>query len=318
MKQYSRARAIAVGACVAAATVLAATTVSCSSDSSSDTSNFSGSSAVAPNDPGSDDVSGGPERIISLSPTHTEILFAIGAGDRVVAVDSMSNHPPEAADVVTALSGFEPNVESIVSYVPDLVVIGDDYTGLADQLNAVGIESWVNPAPMTIDDVLSQLVDLGERVGRSDDAAALAQEMRSEIDAIVAATSTPADPLTYYHELDDSYFSVTSNTFIGSVYALFGLRNIADAAEANSDYPQLSAEFIVSQDPALIFLADTKCCAVTAESVAARPGWASLAAVQGGRVIPLDDDIASRWGPRIVEFVRVISEAVDAVGRASN
>lgn len=259
-----------------------------------------------------------PERIVVLSPTHTEIIFALGGGDQVVAVDDQSNYPPEVQSLVTDLSGFEPNVESIVSYEPDLVVIGDDYNGLAAQLQSVGIESWVSPAPQSVEEVLVQIEDLGARIGRSDEASQLVETMRTQIDDIVAATGRSEVPLTYYHELDDSYFTVTSNTFIGSVYDLFGLRNIADAAEADSDYPQLSAEFILDRNPDLIFLADTKCCAMSPDVVAARPGWGVLKAVTMGHVVSLDDDVASRWGPRVVDFVRSIAEAISAVLVPSN
>lgn len=304
MKHVSFIRALFVSAFVATAVV------SCGSDSAQDTSSTAVESSAVDTSVGEVDDSGSPERIVSLSPTHTEILFAIGAGEQVVAVDAMSNHPAEASAVVTSLSGYEPNVESIVSYEPDLVVIGDDYNGLAEQLASVGIDSWATPAPLNLDEVLAQIEDLGERVGRLDEATELATSMRASIDEVVASTATLDAPLSYYHELDDTYFTATSNTFVGSVYSLFGLRNIADAAEDQSDYPQLSAEFIISQNPDLIFLADTKCCAVSAESVAARPGWETLAAVQNGHVIALDDDIASRWGPRIVDFVRFIAEAI--------
>jgi iron complex transport system substrate-binding protein len=304
MKHVSFIRALFVSAFVATAVV------SCGSSSTDDSVTSVVDATTVDNAAGDVDESGSPERIVSLSPTHTEILFAIGAGDQVVAVDAMSNHPEEAAAVLTSLSGFEPNVESIVSFEPDLVVIGDDYNGLAEQLASVGIDSWATPAPLNLDEVLAQIEDLGERVGRLDEAVELTGSMGSEIDEIVSSTPQLEVPLTYYHELDDTYFTVTSNTFVGSVYELFGLRNIADAAEDQSDYPQLSAEFILSQNPDLVFLADTKCCAVSAESVAARPGWETLAAVQNSHVIALDDDIASRWGPRIVDFIRFIAEAV--------
>jgi iron complex transport system substrate-binding protein len=310
MKLVSITRALFVSAFVATAVV------SCGSNSADDTSSSVVESTTADTAAGDGDVSGSPERIVSLSPTHTELLFAIGAGEQVVAVDAMSNHPPAAAAVVTSLSGYEPNVESIVSYEPDLVVIGDDYNGLAEQLASVGIESWAAPAPLNLDEVLAQIENLGEVVGKLDEATELANSMRTSIDEIVASTPTLDAPLFYYHELDDTYFTATSNTFVGSVYGLFGLRNIADAAEDQSDYPQLSAEFIISQNPDLIFLADTKCCAASAESVAARPGWETLAAVQDGHVIALDDDIASRWGPRVVDFVRFISEAVSQLMQA--
>jgi iron complex transport system substrate-binding protein len=105
---------------------------------------------------------------------------------------------------------------------------------------------------------------------------------------------------------------VTSDTFIGRIYGIFGLRNIADGAKgAGSGYPQLSAEHIIESDPDLIFLADTKCCGMTSAKVAARPGWGGLSAVTAGHVYELDDDVASRWGPRIVELVRTVARAVE-------
>ncbi len=251
-------------------------------------------------------------RIVSLSPTHTEILYAIGAGDEVVAVDSMSNFPTDAA--ITDLSSYEPNVEAIAEYEPDLVVIGDDFTGLADQLSQIGIESWVMSAPVSLDEVYTQIVDLGTAVGHVDGAVELADSMKAEIEGIVESTPPAPEGTSYFLELDDTLYSVTSNTFVGSLYEMFGLRNIADATEGDTDYPQLSAEFIVSQDPSLIFLADTKCCGASAESIAARPGWDVLSAVKAGNVVELDDDIASRWGPRLVDYVKAIAAALGSIG----
>ena len=253
---------------------------------------------------------GVPTRILSLSPTHTEMLFALDAADQIVAVDSLSNYPEEADAVRTDLSAYEPNVEAITAFEPDLVVIGDDFTGLADMLDAVGIDSWVSPAPSTLDDVYAQIADLGARIGRVDEAEMTIGLMRSAVETILGQAPGLDLGLTYYHELDDTYYSVTSNTFIGQLYAMFGLRNIADVTEGTSDYPQLSAEFIVSQDPDLIFLADTVCCGASADSVAARPGWGELSAVRAGLVFEMNDDLASRWGPRIVEYLWAISDAL--------
>lgn len=259
----------------------------------------------------STDPVNGPVRIVSLSPTHTEILFAIGAGDRLVAVDEFSNFPAEALELPNELSGFEPNVEAIAAYDPDLVVIGGDFTGLGDQLDAIGISWWDGPAAMTLDDTYTQIEQLGAVTGQVGDAAALVAQMRTDIDAIVADTAVPDEPLTFYHELDPTYFSADSTTFIGELYSLLGLQNIADRAEGDSGgFPQLNAEFIVSADPDLIFLADTKCCGETAATVAARDGWGAIAAVVDGNVIEMDDDIASRWGPRVVDYLAAVSAAV--------
>jgi len=250
-------------------------------------------------------------RIVALSPTHTEMLFALDAGDQIVAVDSLSNYPEEAEAVRTDLSAYEPNVEAISAYEPDLVVIADDFTGLTEQLDSIGIPVWEGLAPTSLDDVYAQIEDLGARIGRSDEAAMTVGLMQSAVETILGQAPGLDLGLTYYHELDDTYYSVTSNTFIGQLYSLFGLRNIADVSEGTSDYPQLSAEFIVSQDPDLVFLADTVCCGVTSESVGARPGWGELSAVKAGLVFEMNDDLASRWGPRIVEYLRAISEALE-------
>jgi iron complex transport system substrate-binding protein len=253
-----------------------------------------------------------PERIVSLSPTATEMLFAIGAGDQVVAVDDQSNFPTEAP--TTDLSGYEPNAESIASYEPDLVVYANDLGDVASALDRLGIAALLEPAAPNLRTVYAQIEQLGAVTGRADGAHALVSTMRSRISRIVASTPKPAEPLTYYHELDDTYYSVTSSTFIGRIYALLGLRNVADAVDADgSDYPQLSPEYIIEANPDLIFLADTRCCAQTAATVATRPGWDEIAAVRHGDVVELDDDIASRWGPRIVDLVRAVARAVGGV-----
>ena len=123
--------------------------------------------------------------------------------------------------------------------------------------------------------------------------------------------------LTYFYELDPTLYSVTSNTFIGSVMAQFGLVSIADGVQAGNDYPQLSAEVIVEKNPDIIFLADVKCCAQSAATVAAREGWSALGAVSNGSIVELDDDIASRWGPRLVDLMRQIAEAIQSLKSGS-
>lgn len=258
-----------------------------------------------------------PDRIVSLTASSTETLFAIGAGDQVVAVDSYSNYPEDAP--TTDLSAYEPNVEAISSYEPDLVVVDGTDETLIDGLGALGIEVFEAPAPTDLEGAYDQMVELGEVVGHADEAEELVEEMQAEIEGLVSDLPERDEPLTYYHELDSTLFSVTSDTFIGELYSLVGLENIADAADpdgANGGYPQLSTELLVDADPDLVFLADTKCCAQTAETFAARPGFGSLTAVTTGRVVLLDDDIASRWGPRIVDLLAEIAAAVEAVPAA--
>jgi iron complex transport system substrate-binding protein len=251
--------------------------------------------------------------IVSLSPTGTEMLFAIGAGSQVIAVDDQSNYPAAALEKPHDLSGFEPNVEAIAALKPDLVIMQDPT--IKDQLEALGITVWIGSAAVSFDDVYTQIEQLGAATGHVSEAAELVSTMQSDIAAAVAAAPHAAG-LKVYHELDNTLYSVTSNTFIGQVYAQFGMVNIADTAQPGNDYPQLNAEYIVQQNPDLVFLADTKCCGESPESAAARPGWDAVAAVQNGGVIGLDDDIASRWGPRLVDFITAVSDAVAKVPAA--
>ena len=262
-----------------------------------------------------DDGQSADRRIVSLSPTATEMLFAIGAGDQVVAVDQFSYYPEEAP--VTDLDGWNPNVEAIASYAPDLVVMQTN-ADLIASLGAIGIEVWSHDAPVVFDDVYAQIERLGAVTGQADEAAALVTDMRADIAELVAA-APDATGVSYYHELDNTLYTVTSSTFIGQVYGLFGLANVADPADADGSawgYPQLSDEYLVDADPDVIFLADTLCCAQSAETVAARPGWDQLTAVQTGRVVELSDDIASRWGPRLVDFIAAISDVLVSIGAA--
>lgn len=258
-----------------------------------------------------------PTAIISLSPTATEMLFAVGAGEQVIAVDDFSNFPPETADRRPGISGYEPNVEAILALDPDLVITEGSNTDLLDAMERAGVATWVGAAAVTLDDVYAQILEIGDATGHAEAASSLVDGMRAEVDDLMGRIAVLADreePLTFYHELDPTYYSVTSDTFIGTVYDMLGLRNIADLAEGESyGYPQLSAEFIIDKDPDLIFLACTVYCGDTPETVAARPGWEVLSAVVEGRVIPLDDDTASRWGPRIVDHMATVVDAVEAV-----
>lgn len=264
---------------------------------------------------GSVQVPSAPRRIVSISPTATEMLFAIGAGDQVIAVDDQSNYPPEAP--TTKLSGYEPNAEAVVGYDPDLVVASGDDPGLSKALTAVDVPFLVQPAATTLDDTYEQLEQLGEATGHAREALQVAETMEEEIEDAIADIPEFDRAPTYYHELDDTYFTVTSKTFIGQVYDLMGLRNIADEAKgAASGYPQLSAEYIVDADPDLIFLADTVCCGQSFETVAKRPGWDRISAVENGAIVELNDDIASRWGPRIVDYVRIVTERVSMLDPA--
>lgn len=272
--------------------------------------------AVFPVTIGSVTIDRQPTRIVSLSPSATETLYALGAGPQVVAVDSQSDYPPEAPH--TSLSALSPDPEAIAGYHPDLVVASADTGGLSAALAKTGTTTLVMPDAKTLDDAYQEFTDLGRATGHQAEGESLARQTRSDIDTIVASTPKPAKPLSFYYELDQTYYSATSKTFIGQVLGRFGLTNIADGNDpsASGGYPQLSAERILQSDPDLIFLADSKCCGQNAQTVAARPGWNTLTAVKDGAVFPLDDDIASRWSPRIVDLARTVADAVKRADHA--
>ena len=256
-----------------------------------------------------------PHRIVSLSATATESLFAIGAGPQVVAVDDQSDYPKQAPR--TKLSGFTPNVEAIAGYKPDLVIVAYDPNGLAATLRGLGIRVLVQDAATNLTGAYTQILALGRVTGRLPAATGVVTRMKTQIRALLTKATPRARGLTVFHELGPDLYTVTSSTFVGRVYSLFGLKNIADAADTagSGGYPKLSAEYVVSRSPDIVVLADINCCAQSAKTVAARPGWSSVAAVKTGTIVRIDDSIASRWGPRIVNFVRAVAAALAHVSR---
>ena len=257
-----------------------------------------------------------PLRVVSMSATATEMLFAIGAGDKVIAVDNFSNFPA-SVDELPKIDAYQPSVEAISEFEPDLVIISYDPGNLVEQLNALSIPVFAAYAVANLDGAYEQMQQLGALTGRADEASQVVDAMRSEIDAIVAGVAKQDPPLTYFYELDPTLYSVTSNTFIGSVMAQFGLVSIADGVQEGNDYPQLSAEVIVEKNPDIIFLADVKCCAQSAATVAEREGWSVLGAVSNGSIVELDDDIASRWGPRLVDLMKQVAAAIESLKSGS-
>jgi iron complex transport system substrate-binding protein len=250
-----------------------------------------------------------PRRIISLSPTATESLFAIGAGPQVIAVDDQSDYPRAAPR--TKLSGFTPNVEAIAEYRPDLVIIAYDPKGLSSALRKLGIEVVHHDGARSFAGAYLQIRQLGLVTGHAAEAKRLIAGMKTAIGRIVEKSRSTAARLSVYHELDPDLYSATSKTFVGKVYAALGLRNIADAADSTgTGYPQLSAEYVVSASPDVIVLADSICCGQKPSTVAARPGWDRISAVRTGSIVRIHDSIASRWGPRLVSFFRAMSSAL--------
>jgi iron complex transport system substrate-binding protein len=255
-------------------------------------------------------VSNKPARIVSLSPTATETLFAIGAGLQVVAVDDQSDYPKNVPK--TTLSGFTPNVEAIASHRPDLVVTSYNPRGFVESLARLRIPVIFHDAPKGFPGAYQQIRQLGLVTGRTAGATRVIRGMKTRIGRIVRAARGKSERLSVYHELSPDFFSASSSSFVGKLYAALGLRNIADEAadSAGTGYPQLSAEYIVAASPDVIVLADSICCGQKPSTVAARPGWDRISAVRTGSIVRVHDSVASRWGPRLVSFFRAVSAAL--------
>jgi iron complex transport system substrate-binding protein len=240
-----------------------------------------------------------PEAIVTLSPSFAEVLFEIGAGGAVVAVDENADYPAEVADL-PKISGFEPSVEAIAAYEPDLVMMAFDPSGLQKALTDLGIDVLFLANPADLDGVYAQIETIGEASGHLEDAESVTEEMRNEIDEIVSQVPDQEQGPRAFHELDNTYFTVGPGSFQGSIYDLLEAQNIANAT--GEPFPQMTNEAIIAADPEVIALADGEF-GESLETVAARPGWESISAVVNGRVIPIDDDLLSRPGPRVVDGV---------------
>jgi iron complex transport system substrate-binding protein len=294
--------------------VMAVAVAGCGSGSKVGTSSTTVSAAFPVSVPGADGVTviaRAPRRIVSLSPTSTEDLFAIGAGPQVVAVDDESDYPANSPR--TKLSGFQPNVEAIAGYRPDLVVISDESpASLAPALRKLDIPVLINSAARSLSQAYTEIGQLGLATGRDTQAGNLVKRMKSRIAASVRSADGWGRGLGVYEEISQEYYAAASGTVAGQLFALFGLRDIANRAPdpQGLGYPQLSAEYVVAANPDIVLLNDTVCCGQSAASVARRPGWSQMTAVRKHTIVALNEDVASRWGPRTPTLAAEIARAV--------
>jgi iron complex transport system substrate-binding protein len=194
-----------------------------------------------------------------------------------------------------------------------LVIISYDANQIKEKLTAVGVKVIEQEPPLNLAGALDQIRRLGALTGHVTKADALAASIKTTIAQDIASVPKhPGKTLTAYYELDTTYYSLTSSTFVGLLLKFLGVVNIADAQNTTADagYPQLSAEYILSADPKMIFLADTICCKVSAATVAKRPGFSKVVAVKDGEVIGLNDSVASRWGPRLSLLMNQLTASV--------
>lgn len=251
-----------------------------------------------------------PRKIVSLTPAATEILFAIGAGPRVVAkVEDIANFPPEASSVpvVATYKGVE--VEKIVSAGADLVISGGADFGqgpAVEQLRRANIPVLV-AEPTTTSGVLTDIRFLGQASGESATANSVADSMLAQFDAIRAVTSTATHPKVFY-ELDatSKIYTTTDASFLQEMIQLAGGEPITTGSTTNSE---ISLEKLIAANPDVIVLGDAAY-GVTAAQVKARPGWGTIHAVQAGTIVGVDDIVVSRPGPRLVLGVLELLRAI--------
>jgi len=232
-----------------------------------------------------------------------EVLYAIGAGDQVIAGDLFSDCPRAAADL-RQLDSFTPSVEAITALQPDLVVLGFSNPDLQNALSGVGVSSLLMEPPADVDGVLEDIRELGRATGHAEEAAAYADGMEGRIDEIVAGLPAADASPKVFHEVDNLLYTAGPGSFVGDLYELLKVENIAEAT--GEPFPQMTQEAIIQAAPEVIILADEEA-GESAETVSARPGWDAIPAVQDQRIYAVDPDIVSRPGPRVIEALETLA-----------
>jgi len=253
-------------------------------------------------------LTSGPRRIVSLAPSATEIVFALGAGDRLVAVDDFSDFPAEVK-AIPHIGGFRTSPETVVSYKPDLI-LAISSGNLPAQLDALSQPLFIFD-PTDIDGVYRNIATVGTMLDRAEAAQKLVADMRARIDAVAKTAKTAATQPRVLHEVDSTnpaqLFVAGPHNFIDSMITIAGGVNVF--GDATVKYPKVTPEQIVSRNPDVIVLADARFGA-TPEMVRARPGWSVIAAVKQNAIYPIDDNLVSRPGPRLVQgfeaYIRLI------------
>jgi iron complex transport system substrate-binding protein len=241
-------------------------------------------------------------KIISLSTTHTEIIQSLGAENTLVGVDAFSevDFPVEVIDAYTVTA------EELVPLNPDVVIIAFDFNGIVEGLEAEEINYVLLPPARNLDAVYAQIANIGEMVNKKSEASSTIRDMKLEINRII--NNSNYQDITVYHEIGYSYgiYSVNSESLIGEIYNLLGVRNIANSEEDpyGSGYPALSEEMVIESNPDFIVVGHSD---YLNKDLSIRDGWGDISAVQNSRVFFLDDTLASNWGTTTLQLVEVLA-----------
>ena len=250
-----------------------------------------------------------PKRIVSLGPGTTETLFAIGAGNALVAVDRFSDFPAPTA-ALPKVDYSKPSVEALVGHKPDLVLATGRQKETVPAMRGVGLPVIVLEEPGSVEGVFEHIDRLGKATGRGVEAQQLITKLRERKDAVALKIKDVNSGPLFYHEVSSNFFTAGPTSFIGDVYGLLKARNIADGT--SGPFPQLSQEVIVQKNPAVIVLSSGRE-GVTIEQAKSRPGWNDIQAVKTNRVVlltPDEEDIISRPGPRVIDALERLAKVL--------
>jgi iron complex transport system substrate-binding protein len=248
-----------------------------------------------------------PQRIVSVAPTSTEILFAVGAGGQVVGVDEMSDYPAEAADL-PKVGNYVLSVEAIVALKPDLIICADLVPEALDNLQDQGYP-YVVLAARTVTDAIKDIRLVGVITGHVEEANEVASALELRLEAVKAKTLAPSVSrpdvyLEYYGP--DELWTFGPGSFGDDIIRLAGGINIA--ANTSSEYPMISSEFVVGADPDIIVYTVGMMTTTNATSITQRPGWGGISAVVSGTIYPIDENLVVRYGPRILDGLEQMAE----------
>ncbi|MFZ6027226.1 MAG: ABC transporter substrate-binding protein [Chloroflexota bacterium] len=256
-------------------------------------------------------LAGPAQKIVSLAPSNTEILFAIGAGAQVIGRDMFSDYP-EAAKAVADIGGSfgDLNVEAIVALEPDLVLAANINT--PEQVKAlqdVGLTVFSLPNPVTLEEMYANLRTVAQLTGRTGEAEALIDDLKARVAAVTEKVAPLSYAPTVFYELDatdpNAPYTSGPGTFVDTLITMAGGINVAGALD--TQWATISTEKLVEMNPEIIILGDSNY-GTTAEMVAARAGWEAIAAVENGNIFPFDDNLTSRPGPRLVDALEMLAK----------
>ena len=257
-------------------------------------------------------LDGPARRILSMAPSNTEILFALGAGAQVVGRDAFSDFPPEAQEITDIGGGFnELNSELILSLTPDLVLAADlTPPEQIKTLEDLGLTVFVLGNPKTFEDLYTNIQSVAQLAGRETEAASLVNDLRKRVAAVEEKLSPVKERPLIFYELDATDpiapWTAGPNTFITYLINAAGGENLGSRLE--SDWAQISVEQVIAENPEIIILGDFTWGGVTPEQLAARPGWETIAAVKNGAIFTFDDNLVSRPGPRLVDGLEAMAK----------